>query len=360
MLEKLDKFCVFCGKKPESKNKEHIIPKWLIELTGDPNRVVEFGPVWNEETLSLEEKKFAFDQFHFPACESCNLEHSLLEVRAKDIVQNLINESALSSEDFNVLLDWIDKIRVGLWLAYNYLQKNLSDIRPNYYISKRIGVKDRALFIYKSDSKGKGVTFSGVNAPAFQYYPICFSLRINHFCLFNLSTDFVVSKYLGLPYPKEIYFTDGPEVKYVLNRGKERVLYPIVRASYNKKCTEVYQPRFVRNEFSTGIEYLYDTDYSRSLFQNFQMGLGKILITENKGIIEYSTEPTRDWIPKDIWELSDLINMIAKQVLEFQIYYINRGGKYEGLSQEKKDVIKTRNRIAKYINRDYIKFLDGE
>ena len=31
----MDKFCVFCGNKPKGKNNEHIIPKWLIEFTGD-------------------------------------------------------------------------------------------------------------------------------------------------------------------------------------------------------------------------------------------------------------------------------------------------------------------------------------
>ena len=24
------KYCVFCGNKPQDKNKEHIIPRWLI------------------------------------------------------------------------------------------------------------------------------------------------------------------------------------------------------------------------------------------------------------------------------------------------------------------------------------------
>jgi hypothetical protein len=31
--------CVFCGERPQSKTKEHVIPKWLIEMTGgDGNR----------------------------------------------------------------------------------------------------------------------------------------------------------------------------------------------------------------------------------------------------------------------------------------------------------------------------------
>ena len=34
---------IFCGKKPESKNLEHVLPLWLIEQTGNPNRNVTFG-----------------------------------------------------------------------------------------------------------------------------------------------------------------------------------------------------------------------------------------------------------------------------------------------------------------------------
>jgi len=32
----MDKFCIFCGDKPQSKNLEHIIPQWLLKMTGDP------------------------------------------------------------------------------------------------------------------------------------------------------------------------------------------------------------------------------------------------------------------------------------------------------------------------------------
>lgn len=38
-----EKFCVFCGKKPKNKTKEHILPKWLIKLTGKPNRQINVG-----------------------------------------------------------------------------------------------------------------------------------------------------------------------------------------------------------------------------------------------------------------------------------------------------------------------------
>jgi hypothetical protein len=254
----------------------------------------------------------------------------------------------------------MDKIRVGLWLAYNYLQKNLSAVEPNYHISTRIGTKDRSLFVYKSDSKEIGINFSGVNVPAFQYYPICFNLRINQYCLFNLSTDFVISKYLGLPYPREAYFTDRQEMKYMLTKGKERVLYPIVRAPYNKNCTEVYQPMFLRPGLTEQVGHLYDTDYSRSLFQDFQNGIGKVLMAENNRIIDYPSEQSEIWIPKSVWKLPDLINVVSKQVLEFQIYFLNRGGKYNEVRQEKKNLIKEQHETAKYINRMFMKIIIDE
>ena len=72
-----NKFCIFCGEKPESKNKEHVIPKWLIELTGDPKREAFFG------IDAVSEKKgprvFSFDSFTFPACEQCNTDFAALE-----------------------------------------------------------------------------------------------------------------------------------------------------------------------------------------------------------------------------------------------------------------------------------------
>ena len=32
----LSKVCIFCGNPPSGKNKEHVIPQWLIRATGKP------------------------------------------------------------------------------------------------------------------------------------------------------------------------------------------------------------------------------------------------------------------------------------------------------------------------------------
>jgi hypothetical protein len=37
------RLCVFCGKTPNTKTREHVVPHWLLETTGDPNRVIPLG-----------------------------------------------------------------------------------------------------------------------------------------------------------------------------------------------------------------------------------------------------------------------------------------------------------------------------
>ena len=39
----MEKRCIFCGKVPETKTKEHVIPQWLINMTGDPKRNLHLG-----------------------------------------------------------------------------------------------------------------------------------------------------------------------------------------------------------------------------------------------------------------------------------------------------------------------------
>ena len=224
----MKKFCVFCGQKPSSKHKEHIIPQWLIELTGDPNRLANFSNIFDIQKMRLVQKEFAFDQFKFPSCAKCNEEYSDFENKARDVVLRILDDDALSATDFMILLDWLDKIRVGLWLGYNYLQKNIAEIDPNYHIAKRIGICDRAIFIYKLSTYSPGINFGGVNLPAFQYHPICYNLRINQYSFFNLSTHFLLSKHLGFPYPRESNYSESRSILYSMVKGKNRILYPII------------------------------------------------------------------------------------------------------------------------------------
>ena len=140
------KFCVFCGDAPEGKNKEHVLPRWLIDLTGDPKRKAFFGLDYTKQPMSM--RSFSFDAFAFPACGRCNQEFSDFENAAKAVVLKMLSNSDLCCQDFSILMDWLDKVRQGLWLGFFYLDKNRFNLRRNHHIRGRICLRDRAELLF--------------------------------------------------------------------------------------------------------------------------------------------------------------------------------------------------------------------
>jgi hypothetical protein len=185
--------CVFCGLRPESKTKEHVIPLWLIKLTGDPNRTIRVG--------SFEQKRFAFDQLVFPACESCNGTYSELEQNVKPIMVGMLNGQPINEPQAETLLDWFDKVRIGLWLAGLMLFKNPSGIVPNYYIStrERIQSRDRILYIGRPNQGDKALSFHAIDDLVFQHVPCFMLLYVNGFSFVNGAFVGFCGAALGLP-----------------------------------------------------------------------------------------------------------------------------------------------------------------
>jgi len=122
----VSKFCVFCGDIPNDKTKEHVVPQWLIKLTGDPKRQAFFG-LRKSSDKDTKERIFSFDQFTFPACNACNEEYSYLEALVKPILSDVLAGNEVTSIKLSILLDWMDKIRIGLWLGFNQLD-NLNPV----------------------------------------------------------------------------------------------------------------------------------------------------------------------------------------------------------------------------------------
>lgn len=235
------KVCIFCGEKPASKNKEHVLPRWLIEFTGHPKRIVELGVDYKKQG----KRKFAFDQFTFPACESCNSSYSDLESSAKRVFEKVFSNLHITAQEIMILLNWFDKVRVGLWLAFWYLDKNPVGITPSYFISKRIGANDRMLGIYKTKLKSRRLWAYGIDSLPFRYTPSCFSLFINEYCFLNISRDFLFSHNLGFPQLKRIWFEKGGVAHPgygELIKGTERIVYPILPYPFLlKPAVSIYQ-----------------------------------------------------------------------------------------------------------------------
>ncbi|XOV81273.1 MAG: hypothetical protein ACFHVJ_10060 [Aestuariibacter sp.] len=285
---KPSKFCIICGEKPENKNKEHIIPDWLIKQTGDPSRKVNFGVSIDPETEKLTYREFAFDQFVFPACEACNSEFGQLEKLAKTHLNKLMLGQELEAQDISILLDWFDKIRVGLWLAMRVHHTNPVADRPNFFIRQRMGMFDRALIVEKLDTDQRGITFTGVNTYAFHYMPSAFSLRINEFIFTSISTNHLISRRLGFPYKTDSYIdpSSGMEVANI-SIGKKRVSAPIFQNSVLNRGILLAQPIY-RTELSlSNMKSIYECDYVSK--HSLEDGVGNIFVQRNHVIKEYSS-----------------------------------------------------------------------
>ena len=64
--------------------------------------------------------------------------YSDLEGKVKPILINILNEEKVSAEELSCFLDWLDKVRIGLWLGMIQLDKNYANVDPNYHIETRI------------------------------------------------------------------------------------------------------------------------------------------------------------------------------------------------------------------------------
>jgi hypothetical protein len=194
--------CVFCGKPvgKAARSREHILPMWLLRATGDPNRLIkiETDPITGKDVCR------PASTFHFPACQPCN-EHygKTLEVRAKKAIETLIAGKSLEVSQCYSLLDWLDKVRVGLWLGYNMLHKE--QFAPRFRISQRLGTKDRvAIVSVDPQDHSKGFAFGGLDNQIFRTSQAGMFIRINNARILSVSFDGVISRFAGMPYPKEL------------------------------------------------------------------------------------------------------------------------------------------------------------
>jgi hypothetical protein len=353
----MDKFCVFCGQKPESKSNEHIIARWLIELTGNPSRIAVFGDK-DFAKPELGKKTFSFDSFRFPSCSSCNTRYSRLEAYVKPIVQRLLDEDSISAPEFHSLLDWFDKIRIGMWLGFRYLNKDPAGITPHFYIDQRLGLSDRMLVIFKGDSNRKGLNFSGCDQPSFVYAPSCFGLRINNYCFVNISCFGLLSRRLGFPYIAEPFQREDGRIEGQFVAGRNRIMKPVLKKPFSIQGTELYQPMFSGVGIKTAIrKNYYDTEYVRHNSMAWDKGIGNIFINSNSMIQTYPLSPSKMWIPGTTYNFDRLLFELQLLVFEWQTYVDSIAPSLEKMPKEMGQQMKQQMRANKYYNTGIVKLL---
>ena len=280
-------------------------------MTGDPHREVSLGLKWT--TPDLERRQFSFSSFTLPACKACNTECAELEAKTKQIVEGILARDAISASNWNIFLDWLDKVRTGLWLGMIYLNKNHYGIQPHFHIKNRIGAKDRFLIIYEIiDDGDTGVGWSATESPLFEYKPSCFTLTINNFIFLNASCDFLFSKRFGFPFPSEREHRLGGGEWIEMTEGTREMQFPLIGRKFKTGGTQLFQPMipydFLRTkdgEVADCAEF-YDNDYVRANCMDFAAGRGMIFRRQRKTLVAYSSLSSKEWIPKQRFPRGEL------------------------------------------------------
>ena len=193
---RIGKRCVFCGATPATKTKEHVLPLWLIQATGDPREPVPLGM----DRRTGQKRFFPFKRLVLPACKACNDAFSKLEAQAARVVKAIFARQDLTEEDTCTLLDWLDKVRIGLWCWELTIAPDQVSIEPRFQVLQRIRQKDRLVFVVPLDDGLRGMSFFGTQTRAFLHTPSCFGLAINNVAFLNVSFDYLLARQLGFPY----------------------------------------------------------------------------------------------------------------------------------------------------------------
>lgn len=313
----MSKFCVFCGQKPQNKNKEHIIPQWLSKHTGRFDKICEMGDITNGRQIS-------FASFTFPACTACNEKFGKLEAAAKTILLDVLAGKSINAQQTNTLLDWFDKIRVGLWLADLTLSKDIEEIAPKFHIADRVGRKDRMLIVEHLKGIGNGIYFSGTFSPVFKQMPSAFMLVVNDVAFINASEHGLVSNKLGFPQISKMQCLSGTNMHTMnVTKGRNKTTHPVVsNIQASPTRTIIYQPIF-RDFHQNGLSTEYNVPYVLNHSMDYNNGVGGIFAqrTDNR-IIHMSDKDKVKLLPQKPVAGVRMASLV-KETLELQNYILN-------------------------------------
>lgn len=179
---------------------------WLLKATGDPNREIRIGA----DLLTGKEWRRPASTFEFPACHKCNQRYGKgLEAQAHKIILAIQAGKSISVANSYRLLDWLDKVRVGLWRGFQMLHHE-RDFTPRFAINTRLAHKDRvAIVAVDLADKTRRLTFGGTDNNLFRLSQCGMFLRINNIRILSLSADFLLTRETGLPHGDNPFLIAG-------------------------------------------------------------------------------------------------------------------------------------------------------
>lgn len=322
-------------------------------MTGHRERAIQVGPLPSRD---LDEKRMAFDQFTFPACKRCNEWYGTnLEAPVNEIFKQLTDGNVISYQSLVLLLDWFDKVRIGLWLGiHQMLDRNRWEIQPHFYINQRIVSADRVLIIFKAKEQFLRLNWSGVNSAIFAHWPTCFSLMVNNMHFINISADLLLSKRAGLPYVKKGIrsFKENCSIIDCLTNGSGILSPRILNFNYPDSGVVIAQPIF--SKF---------IDFAPQLFTEVAQypagsGQGQLIVQSQNQAELLSQESSFDCFSEHMLTLPELYFHIPKGVFEIQRQLLSRYFRAPYISTDQaSEIIKSRKSLSRLLS-NYISDLD--
>ncbi len=200
LIRSLSKRCVFCGRIPDSKTVEHVVPKWLPRMAEAEGDFVQFAPLFRDGNFEGDPTLIRWSSFQFPACKRCNEGSAAAEARASSIFKNLVSGRLVNGLEISHLLSWFDKLRVGLWLGVQRINQNPQGVVPNFYINSRVGRDDRLLAVYRlADASLPRLQIGGVGATSFHFSPVAMWMKFDDVVFVSISHLGICANALGFP-----------------------------------------------------------------------------------------------------------------------------------------------------------------
>lgn len=289
-------------------NREHVLPKWALRLTGSYHReTFLYGATRPYSTL------------HVASCEACNTRYGEdLETRAECLVHALLAREPVAEADLEILLDWLDKVRIGLWWQTLQVAKNPLGIKPKFAISERVAAHDRMMVIYQAEQSPMGLTAFGVESVPFMSMPSCFGLKINNLFLVSISAPFVLAYEFGFPAPVGHVLGAGDRQDLMdLSGDTGRLADGFITLPYDKRGSQIVQPIF--GQVHESAKSLFSSPYVAQYVREAKSGKCYVMHVKDGSPIRYPSTPTTLWRPPLESDCDALVDRVRVSVYSVQL-----------------------------------------
>lgn len=302
-----------------------------MRITNSENKQMSVGTNWQTGGEII----FNFSSFTFPSCAKCNTDFATNEALVKPTVEKILVDEYVDTNELVRLLDWFDKVRVGLWLGIQFLNKGAFNMEPKYFVNTRVRLKDRMLSITNCYDNYLGLRWTGANTLCFIMNPTCVTLKVNNVIFSNCSSDFVLSRQLGFPYP--IFERPNPNshlTDFLLVNGKYQTTHKLFKSGLYLPSTIISQPIFTLGKLHSSSYY--NNDYVKGNSYDFDSGIGKVFVThDNK---TYAMEIDEEISFANEKSKKPRIYKLNRPTLEFQMeLLLSKKYNLELLDEEQKE-----------------------